>query len=420
MSSKTKDTSMTATAQHALVPKLRFPEFRDAGEWAIDLLGNRTISNFIDERVTLDKLKLESYVSTENFLPYYAGVTRATKLPTSGSFTRYKKDDVLISNIRPYLKKVWSADKEGASSNDVIVIRAGERIARNFLVFVLKNDQFIHYVMAGAKGVKMPRGDISSMKEYPVAFPKDDEQQKIADCLSSIDDLITLEARKIDALKAHKKGLMQQLFPAEGETLPKLRFPEFRDAGEWEEKLLGELGKIVTGKTPSTTDKSLWGGKTQFVTPTDMNEEKYQTKTQRTVANSPKLTILPPKTIMFTCIASIGKMSLSVLPCVTNQQINSIIPHKGFDNEYIYYALLMASSQIKSKLASTTLPIINKTEFSQIAIFIPFKEEQQKIADCLSSIDDMIALQAKKLDTLKIHKKGLMQQLFPSLVEVRD
>ena len=99
MSNNMEEASMTPKVQRALVPKLRFPEFRDAGEWAIDLLGNRTISNFIDERVTLDKLKLESYVSTENFLPYYAGVTRATKLPTSGSFTRYKKDDVLISNI---------------------------------------------------------------------------------------------------------------------------------------------------------------------------------------------------------------------------------------------------------------------------------------------------------------------------------
>jgi type I restriction enzyme, S subunit len=222
------------------VPKLRFPEFRDAGEWEIDLLGHKKVSKFIHERVALDQLKLVTYVSTENLLPDYAGVTVASKLPPSGSFTRYKKDDVLVSNIRPYLKKVWSADRDGASSNDVIVIRSGERVTSDFLTFVLKNDQFINYVMTGAKGVKMPRGDISSIKNYHVAFPSLPEQQKIADCLSSLDDRITAETQKLDTLKAHKKGLMQQLFPAEGKTLPKRCFPEFRDA-EWEAKRIEDL-----------------------------------------------------------------------------------------------------------------------------------------------------------------------------------
>jgi type I restriction enzyme S subunit len=197
------------------VPRLRFPEFRDAGEWEEGKLGDKNISTFVKERMPLEELTLESYVSTENLLPDYAGVTTSSKLPSTGSFTRYKKGDILISNIRPYLKKVWSANKDGATSNDVIVIRAKSKVRASFLTFLLKNDEFINYVMKGAKGVKMPRGDISLMKEYPVAIPANPkEQQKIADCLSSLDALIAAHAEKLDALKTHKKGLMQQLFPS--------------------------------------------------------------------------------------------------------------------------------------------------------------------------------------------------------------
>ena len=149
-------------AEGETLPKLRFPEFQEAGEWETDLLGSNKVSKFISERVALDQLNQDTYVSTENLLPDYAGVTRASKLPPSGSFTRYKKGDVLVSNIRPYLKKVWSADKEGASSNDVVVIRSGENVTSIFLTFVLKNDLFINYVMTEAKGVKMP----SSLSDY--------------------------------------------------------------------------------------------------------------------------------------------------------------------------------------------------------------------------------------------------------------
>ena len=99
---------------------------------------------------------------------------------------------------------------------------------------------------------------------------------------------------------------------------------------EWELKSLGEIGEIITGKTPSTKDLDLWNGDIQFVTPTDITENKYQHSTERTIKKADNLKILPQKSIMFTCIASIGKMSLSLNPCVTNQQINSVIPHSCF------------------------------------------------------------------------------------------
>lgn len=194
-----------------------------------------------------------------------------------------------------------------------------------------------------------------------------------------------------------------------------LRFPEFQTAGGWEEKLLGSVGEIVTGKTPSTSDETLWGGEIQFVTPTDISGEKYQWKTQRSVSDHAAVKVLPKYSTMFTCIASIGKMALSVKPCITNQQINSIVPNKDYENEFIYYSLLSIVPLIKSKQSNSTLPIINKTDFSKFIIPVPQQlDEQQKIADCLTSIDELITAQTQKLDALKTHKKGLMQQLFPA------
>ena len=232
MSSKTKTTATEEEAIPAVGPKLRFPEFRDAEGWDADALGD--VADFVNEKIPLERVALENYVSTENILSDYGGVAGASRLPTTGSVTGFRPNDTLVSNIRPYLKKVWVAHKEGGASNDVIVIRAKQRLLPQYLSCLLKNDAFIDYVMTSAKGVKMPRGDIASMKAYPALYPSKPEQQKIAECLSSVDELMAAQARKVDALKAHKKGLMQQLFPREGETQPRLRFPEFQNAGEWE------------------------------------------------------------------------------------------------------------------------------------------------------------------------------------------
>ena len=200
-------------AEGETVPKLRFAEFRDSGDWEENVLTGEGVASFINEKITNNNLKLETYVSTENILPDYVGIMVASKLPAYGSFTKFQKGDILISNIRPYLKKVWFADMDGAASNDIIIIRADYKINPLFLSFVLKNDKFIGFIMKSAEGVKMPRGDKDVIKEYSLTFPKPNEQQKIADCLSSLDNLISAQKEKIEALKVHKKGLMQQLFP---------------------------------------------------------------------------------------------------------------------------------------------------------------------------------------------------------------
>ncbi len=198
------------------VPNVRFREFEGDGDWVEKELGNEEVSSFVNSKIDSQKLNLKNYFSTDNMLPDYGGIKNATKLPTTGRVTKFTKGDILISNIRPYLKKVWKSDRNGGASNDVLVFRAGSEVTSDFLETILKNDAFINYVMQSAKGVKMPRGDKDSMQKYPTRVPKPQEQQKIASCLSAVDELINAQADKIEQLQQHKKGLMQGLFPKIG------------------------------------------------------------------------------------------------------------------------------------------------------------------------------------------------------------
>ncbi len=415
--------------ESGLLPRLRFPEFREAGEWKVDELG--AVAVFVNEKIPVEQVALENYVSTENILQDFGGVARASKLPTMGAVTRFRPLDTLVSNIRPYLKKVWVADKEGGASNDVIVIRAKQRLLPQYFSFLLKNDTFIDYVMTGAKGVKMPRGDIGSMKEYPALYPTKPEQQKIADCLASLDELITMEAQKLDTLKTHKKGLVQQLFPAEGEILPKLRFPEFRDAGEWEELELGPLTtKVGSGITPTGGDKNYKTKGRPFVRSQNVgwgelilndvafiDEETHRSFDSTEIKGSDVLLNITG--------ASIGRSAVADSRIVggnVNQHVCIIRAKPDVLNPALLNHFLNSErgqKQIDSFQAGGNRQGLNFAQIRSFEIPLPPTEnEQRRVSYCLATLDDLVTAQTQKLAALKAHKKGLMQQLFPALGEV--
>ncbi len=165
-----------ATAKPTLTPKLRFPEFRKRPGWEMRPLDE--LGDFVGERVSVSTLNRKDYASTENLLPEFGGFSPPSTFPIGGSVIRYREYDILAANIRPYLKKIWLADRTGGASNDVIVIRAKESIGPLFLSHILKNDRFIAYVMSSAKGLKMPRGDVSLIRKYPVPTPSPPNNKK--------------------------------------------------------------------------------------------------------------------------------------------------------------------------------------------------------------------------------------------------
>lgn len=181
------------------VPALRFPEFTE--EWKSVFLED--VAEFQKKRISSDLLNNSNYISTENILQNFGGVQNSISIPANTNVIEYQKGDVLLSNIRPYLKKVWLSDRNGGCSADVFVLR-GNQCERRFLYYVIASDRFINFVMSGAKGVKMPRGDKSQMEKFAFFIPTNVEQKKIAMFLSMLDERITTQNKIIEDLKKLK------------------------------------------------------------------------------------------------------------------------------------------------------------------------------------------------------------------------
>jgi type I restriction enzyme S subunit len=204
------------------------------------------------------------------------------------------------------------------------------------------------------------------------------------------------------------------------QNIPSLRFPEFK--GEWEIKKIGEIGEIVTGSTPSTSNQGFYNGNYLFVSPFDINGSRWlkQTKTTLTLLGFSKGRKVRSGSSLFVCIGStIGKVAQNRIECISNQQINSVIPINNDDN-FVYSLLENHSSRIKMMSAEQAVPIINKTTFSGYKLSVPTLPEQQKIANFLTAVDDKLQALKQKKSLLEQYKKGVMQQIFSQELRFKD
>ena len=171
------------------------------------------ICAFRKGKVDVSKLTLKTYISTENMLPNKGGITVASSLPTVQLTQEYKKGDVIVSNIRPYFKKIWRAKNDGGCSNDVLVFQGNSNIDGDFLYYILANDDFFAYSMATSKGTKMPRGDKTSIMQYEVPVFDVDTQRKIASVLRCLDEKIELNSAINKNLEQQVQAIFLKMFP---------------------------------------------------------------------------------------------------------------------------------------------------------------------------------------------------------------
>jgi type I restriction enzyme S subunit len=240
-----------------------------------------------------------------------------------------------------------------------------------------------------------------------------------------LDELIAAQARKLDALKTHKKGLMQQLFPREGETQPRLRFPEFQNKGEWVEEKLDDLLHFQDGFAFKSTDfvKSKEDA-TQVIRITDINNQN----TNEDKVYIPSAFLKDDKMGKYS--VDDGDLLLSLTgaagfnfffwdggPATINQRTAKVTAKKKAGRALLRLLEPLIHEKINARGEGQNNNL-SKEFLSSIVLVIPEPAEQQRIASCLTSLDDLIAAQAQKLEALKTHKKGLMQQLFPSPEEV--
>jgi hsdS protein len=374
------------------VPNLRFPEFE--GEWEETRL--KEISKFSKERLNSIELSCSNYVTTENMLQDYKGIVSATNLPTNTNVVKFSKGDVLLSNIRPYLKKVWYADRNGGCSADVFVFKALPICDSNFLHHVIANDRFIKFVMGGAKGVKMPRGDKEQMITYKVGLPCIEEQKKIANLLSLLDERISTQNKIIEDLKKLKCAIIEKLY----------------SEIQGKEYLYGQLFEVVNKRNKQMEYSNILSASQEkgMVNRDDLNLdiqfERSNINTYKIVRAGDYVIHLRSFQGGFAFSDKLGVCS----PAYTILRPNCLL-------EYGYLSYYFTSHRFIKSLIIVTYGIrdgrsINIEEWLNMKVIIPSKEHQLHTLKILRSLDGKIENEEKYTICLSNQKQYLLQQMF--------
>ena len=426
MSSKTKTTATKRDGKPALTPKLRFPDFRDAAGWKSKRLGEL----FSDRQESgLSGLPLLSLMDKEGIVPQENSNRKNNSNSDKSKYLRVVPGDIAYNTMRMWEGRSAYVGLEGLVSPAYTVCKPKAEVHSLLFSYYFKAPQLIEQFRRYSQGLVKDTLNLKyqAFAKITVLTPTYPEQQKIAECLSSVDELIAAQARKLDALKTHKKGLMQQLFPREGETQPRLRFPDFQDAGKW---VFGELGpktkKVGSGITPNGGDKNYKQSGRPFVRSQNvgwgvllLDDVAFIDEETHSSFGSTEIQALD--VLLNITGASIGRSAIAderIAGGNVNQHV-CIIRVKAAELNHFYLNQFLISpegqKQIDSFQAGGNRQGLNFAQIRSFTIPLPPEvTEQQRIADCLTSLDDLIAAQTQKLDALKTHKKGLMQQLFPS------
>ena len=417
--------------QERVIPKLRFPEFQTTLGWDKDILGN-----LFAERSKKNNLEKTVLAATQDkgVIPYELmekSVIRDRK--NLGGYKLVLPEDFVIS-LRSFEGGFEYSKYEGIISPAYVVLYPKIKIYNYFFRIYFKQDSFIQQIQNSLNN-SLRDGKSISYKQastLSIALPQIEEQQKIADCLSSIDELINFREQKLAALKQHKKGLMQQLFPSHNDlqaskqaskqaiVYPKLRFPQFKDCEGWRVVRISDL--LVEKKRPVKLENE-----TEYCLVTV--KRRHGGITLREVAKGKEIKVQSQFRV-FTDDFLISKRQIVHCACgVLPEELDGSIVSNEYsvlnakENVNITFFNYFCHQPIveKSFLDCSSGIVIEKMLFKldewmkQEFYFPKNPKEQQAIADCLSSLDKLISEENEQIGRLKDHKKGLMQQLFPKM-----
>ena len=314
----------------------------------------------------------------------YQGIIEASSVPTNTKVIKFNKGDVLLSNIRPYLKKVWFADKNGGCSADVFVFKALSACIPDFLHYIIANDRFINFAMSGAKGVKMPRGDKEQMKTYEIGLPSIEEQKKMAKLLSFLDERIATQNKIIDKLQSLIKGIAQHCIR------------DFTNGCEYVR--LGDICKITTGKLDANAQVE--NGQYPFFTcaerPFNIDCYAFDTEALLISGNGANLGYINYYK---------GKFNA--------YQRTYVLDHFSVNIQYVKWALkVLLPQRIAIEKSSSNTPYIVLSTLADLKIPIPNNSKQNHIADLMMSFERKLSTQLALSDLYNKQKQYLLRQMF--------
>ena len=311
------------------------------------------LCSYAKGKIEVEALTDKNYISTENMLPNKGGITTATSLPSTAQTQRYQKFDILVSNIRPYFKKIWFAEFDGGCSNDVLVFRAKDGVSKRFLYYVLANDTFFDYSMATSKGTKMPRGDKAAIMKYDVPDFTYEEQEKIAGILDALDRKIQLNSEINKNLEQQAQAYFDELFVVNADP-------------NWPECTLSDIGSVVAGGTPSKSKPEYYADQgIAWITPKDLSvdKSKFISHGENDISelgfSKSSATKMPAGTILFSSRAPIGYIAIAQNEVTTNQGFKSVIPNENIGTAYVYFLLKNLLPTIEGMASGSTFKEIS-------------------------------------------------------------
>ncbi len=415
-----------------LLPKLRFPEFQNDGEWKKKALNK------------LGKLVNGLTYSPDDVKDEGLLVLRSSNI----------QNGIIVLDDNVYVR----SDVKGANlseTNDILIcVRNGSKalIGKNALIptgmalcthgafmtvfrsdkskFVFQLFQTKAYAtkVACDLGATINSINASNFLKYEFLVPENpDEQNKIAAFLSSLDEVIIAESQELEVLKEHKRGLLQCLLPVGAETIPKFRFEEFQNRDEWSEDTLLNIASFRRGSFPQPYGLPKWYDDENgmpFIQVFDVGEDfclKPTTKSRISELAAKQSVFIPKGTLIITLQGSIGRVAITQYDAYIDRTLLLFEEfHIEIDLNFFAYTIFLLFEIEKQKAPGGIIKTITKDVLSSFVVKMPSIEEQKKIASCLTSLDELINVQSQKIEALKHHKKGLLQGLFPNINEITE
>jgi type I restriction enzyme, S subunit len=431
---------MSKNNQNKLIPTLRFPDFSKDGEWQSNRLG------YVYDFITTNSFSRDdlSYVNGNVKNIHYGDIH--TKFSTLFDITKenvpfinesipldkFKKEnyckegDMIFADASEDLKDVGKSIELVNLNNEKLLSGLHTLLARQinsefisgFGGYLFLNDIVRKQIQRESQGAKVLGISATRLSNINIFYPKEKkEQQKISACLSSLDKVITAESQKLDILRDHKRGLLQNLLPQEGEIVPKLRFSRFEESGDWKETTLTQVADYENGKAH---EQDIDSAGDFIVVNSKFISQDGEVKKFTNTAFCPTtkgdilmvLSDIPNGKAIAKCFLVEEDNRYTV-----NQRICRITP-RNLNSKILYY-LLNRNPYFLAFDDGVKQTNLRKEDVLNCPLLIPTNpKEQDKIADTLSSIDDLCNAQSQKVEALKLHKKGLLQGLFPDVNEV--
>lgn len=323
------------------------------------------------------------------------------------------EDSIIIGHMGEYAGIVlWGDGKHFVTYNGIITTPKDNKMVSRFGFYLLQQKNIRR--ICGGSG--QPFLTYEMLDKLQSTFPVNiDEQSKINGFFTYIDNLITLQQRQLDKLAMVKKTMLEKMFPKDGANVPEIRFAGF--TGAWEERKLGDISDIVGGGTPSSIIKEYWGGDIDWYAPAEIGRQIFVKESQKKITElglqKSSAKILPIGTVLFTSRAGIGNTAILAKEGASNQGFQSIIPHKDrLDSYFIFTRTNELKHYGETVGAGSTFVEVSGKQMAKMPIKIPGLIEQKKIGKYFASVDNLLTLHQRELNTLKTLKKSMLQHLF--------